>query len=59
MDNKLESEQYADVKTFAEDLFLIVKNCRTFNDPDTTYYKNANTLEKFFLDKLKSKDISI
>ena len=59
MDSKLESEQYPDVKTFAEDVFLIVKNCRSFNDPDTTYYKNANSLEKFFLEKLKSKDLSI
>lgn len=59
MDTKLESEQYTDVKGFAEDVFLIVKNCRTFNDPDTTYYKNANSLEKFFLEKLRSKDLSI
>jgi histone acetyltransferase len=59
MDTKLESEQYGDIKAFAEDLFLVVKNCRLFNDPDTTYYKNADMLEKYFLEKLRSRDISI
>lgn len=59
MDTKLESEQYPDVKSFADDVFLVVKNCRSFNDPDTTYYKNANSLEKFFLEKLRTKDLTI
>lgn len=59
MDTKLEAEQYEDVRQFADDLFLVVKNCRSFNDPDTTYYKNANSLEKFFMEKLRSKDLTI
>lgn len=57
MDTKLESDQYEEVKGFANDFFLIVKNCRSFNDPDTTYYKNADSLEKYFLEKLSSRNI--
>lgn len=55
MDVKLESNQYnAAISLFITDFHLIISNCRTYNDADTTYCKNATLLERFFNEKIKA-----
>ena len=53
MDGKLEGSQYTALAQFVADFKLIVGNCRTYNDPETTYCKNAAILERFFNDRIK------
>ena len=56
MDGKLEADQYGSLPDFIADFNLIIQNCRTFNDPDTSYCKNATNLEKFFQERLRARD---
>lgn len=56
MDGKLEGDQYSSLPEFITDFNLIIQNCRTFNDPDTSYCKNATNLEKFFQERLRARD---
>lgn len=56
MESKLETSQYHSLPEFIADFNLMIANCRTFNDPDTSYCKNANNLEKFFQDRLRVRD---
>lgn len=55
MDAKLEGDKYGSLPEFIADFNLIISNCRIFNDPDTSYCKNANNLEKFFQDRLRAR----
>lgn len=55
MESKLESDVYGSLPEFIADFNLIVANCRTFNDPDTSYCKNATNLEKFFQERLRAR----
>lgn len=57
MSKRLESEHYKSIAEFTTDLKLIADNCRKYNDPDTTYYKNANILENFYFEKLKVREL--
>lgn len=59
MESKLEStpSTYQTMNEFINDFRLIISNCRAYNDAETTYCKNAALLEKFFGEKLKSRDI--
>lgn len=57
MSKRLESEHYKSIAEFTADLKLIADNCRRYNDPDTTYYKNANILENFYFEKLKVREL--
>ena len=57
MSRRLESEHYKSISEFTADLKLIADNCRKYNDPDTTYYKNANILENFYFEKLKVREL--
>jgi histone acetyltransferase len=57
MAKRLESEHYKSIADFTADVRLVCENCRTYNDPDTVYYKNANILEKFYADKLKAREL--
>ena len=57
MSKRLESEHYKSISEFTTDLKLIADNCRKYNDPDTTYYKNANILENFYFEKLKVREL--
>ncbi|RKP15026.1 histone acetyltransferase gcn5 [Piptocephalis cylindrospora] len=45
---KVENDEYRSFTDFERDVRLIFTNCRTFNDPDTRYYKSATRLEAFF-----------
>eukprot|EP00850_Spirogloea_muscicola_P023232 SM000340S12922 [mRNA] locus=s340:78495:81780:+ [translate_table: standard] len=50
---RLEGEQYyIALDIFAADLRRMFQNARTYNAPETIYYKAANRLEVFFLSKL-------
>ena len=58
MDLKTLGEQvvnrnYSSKASFIEDAQKIFDNCKLFNPSDSDYYKCANTLEKFFYNKLK------
>ena len=57
MSKRLENEHYKSISEFTADLKLIADNCRKYNDPDTTYYKNANILENFYFEKLKVREL--
>lgn len=59
MDVKLEAERYQTLPEFIADFNLIIRNCRLFNEPDTSYCKNATNLEKFFQERLRARDSRI
>lgn len=56
MEARLEADQYQSLPDFIADFNLIIHNCRVFNDPDTSYCKNATNLEKFFQERLRARD---
>jgi len=53
MTERLKSRYYVHKRLFIADMTRIFTNCRSYNDPDTEYYKCANVLEKFFSGKMK------
>ncbi|ABN64461.2 predicted protein [Scheffersomyces stipitis CBS 6054] len=53
MESKLENDKYDSFDQFLYDCRLIFKNCRSYNGESTTYFKNANKLEKFLNNKIK------
>ena len=53
IEQKLENNLYLKFTDFVDDLKLMFNNCRAYNSETTTYYKNANKLEKFMNNKLK------
>ncbi|EDV26752.1 uncharacterized protein TRIADDRAFT_22087 [Trichoplax adhaerens] len=44
---------YISKKLFVADLNRMIANCKTYNRPETEYYRCAVTLEKYFSSKLK------
>lgn len=60
MERKLEAEnKYIGLPNFISDFKLIISNCMLFNDPNTSYCKNARNLEKFFEERLKARQSRI
>lgn len=55
MDQKLESDQYQDMDSFIQDAQLMIRNCKTYNQPHTIYYKCALSIEDYFSRRLKSR----
>ncbi|KAG7838533.1 hypothetical protein KL943_000609 [Ogataea angusta] len=53
MEVKLENDAYETFDDFIYDCKLIFNNCRQYNGDNTTFYKNANKLEKAIVTKLK------
>lgn len=53
VENKLENDKYESMDDFIYDCKLIFNNCRQYNGESTTFYKNANKLEKAVITKLK------
>lgn len=53
MEVKLENDAYETMDDFVYDCKLIFDNCRQYNGENTTFYKNANKLEKSVIAKLK------
>ncbi|XP_063366172.1 histone acetyltransferase KAT2A [Cydia amplana] len=53
MGERLKARYYVSKRLFIADMTRIFTNCRTYNSPETDYYKCANTLEKYFQTKMK------
>ena len=53
MAERLKNRYYCHKRLFISDMTRIFTNCRSYNKPDTEYYKCANTLEKFVMGKLR------
>lgn len=52
---RLESEQYyITLDMFVADVKRMFSNARTYNSPETIYYKCANKLDSFFVSKLQA-----
>ena len=48
MQQRLDALYYVDKQLFIDDFRLMVSNCKSYNNPETTYYRCAETLEKIF-----------
>ncbi|XP_077555533.1 gcn5 acetyltransferase [Haemaphysalis longicornis] len=53
MAERLKNHYYVHKRLFIADMQRIFSNCRAYNSPDTEYYKCANTLDRFFQNKMK------
>ncbi|CEP62613.1 histone acetyltransferase GCN5 LALA0_S05e09538g [Lachancea lanzarotensis] len=53
MEIKLENNRYEKMESFVYDARLVFNNCRAYNGENTSYFKYANRLEKFFNSKIK------
>lgn len=53
MTDRLKNRYYINKRLFNADMSRIFANCRAYNSPDTEYYKCANTLERFYINKMK------
>ncbi|GAA6012830.1 hypothetical protein JCM11491_006192 [Sporobolomyces phaffii] len=53
MESKLEGNSYATLDQFIYDSRLIFNNCRSYNDNQSNYVKNANKLETYLNEQLK------
>lgn len=54
---RLKNRYYCNRRLFIADVQRIFSNCRAYNDSDTEYYKCANTLERFFQNKMKENNV--
>lgn len=59
MNKRLKNSYYVSKKLFIADMTRMMGNCRLYNEPETEYYKCANTLEKFFIAKCKDHKLSV
>ncbi|CDO96129.1 unnamed protein product [Kluyveromyces dobzhanskii CBS 2104] len=53
MEMKLNGNRYEKMESFIYDARLVFNNCRAYNGENTSYFKYANRLEKFFNSKVK------
>ena len=53
MTERLKNKYYCSKKLFIADMQRIFSNCRAYNAADTEYVKCANTLERFFFNKIR------
>lgn len=53
IETKLENDKYESMDDFIYDCKLVFNNCRQYNGESTTFFKNANKLEKAVIAKLK------
>jgi len=53
MGDKLKKGYYVSKRLFIADMTRIFTNCRTYNSAETEYFRCANVLEKFFINKMK------
>jgi len=53
MSKKLREKKYTTLAEFVADVSRIFNNCRIFNPPDSSFYKCAEVLDNFFVQKLK------
>lgn len=52
--NKVDFKQYQSVNDFVKDVTKMFDNCRYYNAPNTAFYRCAEVLEIYFVEKLKS-----
>lgn len=57
MSDRLKNKYYINKRLFIADMQRIFNNCRAYNGSDTEYYKCANTLERFFINKMKDSSL--
>ncbi|XP_044203837.1 protein polybromo-1-like isoform X4 [Thunnus albacares] len=48
---KIQMGHYRSVSTMAKDIDLLVKNAKTYNEPGSQVFKDANTIKKIFAQK--------
>lgn len=53
MSDRLKGKYYITRRLFIADMTRIFTNCRLYNSPDTEYYRCANTLERYFVTRMK------
>lgn len=53
MGERLKNKYYITRRLFIADMTRIFTNCRLYNSPDTEYYRCANTLERYFVTRMK------
>ncbi|XP_030841135.1 histone acetyltransferase KAT2A isoform X1 [Strongylocentrotus purpuratus] len=53
MTERFKGKYYSSRKLFIADMQRVFSNCRAYNAADTEYVRCANTLERFFLNKIK------
>ncbi|KAG1687147.1 Nucleosome-remodeling factor subunit BPTF [Nymphon striatum] len=56
MDKKLNNKRYEILSDFIGDVTKIFDNCRYFNPRESTFYRCAEVLESFFVQKIKKED---
>ena len=54
MQRKLENNQYKNIEQFVEDALLVFDNCRTYNPPNSLYYRKAEKMERLLKELLPS-----
>ncbi|KAH8234941.1 hypothetical protein KR032_005873 [Drosophila birchii] len=54
MENKLESNAYTKLAEFIGDMTKIFDNCRYYNPKESSFYKCAEALESYFVQKIKT-----
>lgn len=52
--NRVEARQYERLREFIGDVGRIFENCRYFNDSTTDIFRNADNLEKIFVQKINA-----
>lgn len=53
MSHKLRGKKYDTIAEFVADVSRIFDNCRLYNPADSSFYRCAEVLENFFVQKLK------
>ncbi|EJD02882.1 histone acetyltransferase GCN5 [Fomitiporia mediterranea MF3/22] len=57
MEHKLEHNLYPTMDSFVADAMLVFRNCRTYNQEGSVYYKNAMKLEKLLKEHVQKVEI--
>lgn len=54
MEQKLNSRQYSKLSDFIGDMTKVFDNCRYYNQRESPFYRCAEGLEAFFVQRIKS-----
>ncbi len=57
MEEKLKDGKYRTVDIFANDVRLIIENCKSYNPETTVFYKNADKIEEVFNDLMMKRPL--
>ncbi|CAH8537159.1 unnamed protein product [Dicrocoelium dendriticum] len=55
--DRLKSRYYTTKALFIADVMRMFHNCRTYNQPESHLFRTANTLERFFISRMKDADL--